>query len=111
LPGEDNISREPVFVDDSMTLRVESAAYEEDAFMTRLTVTENLDRDGLAGRIMEAEGRYSAIAALGKRELRVWGDFSGSSVVRVLSTFAQEAGGSSGTPRGAGQPCRLARVR
>jgi hypothetical protein len=107
VPDGANSSRQPVFVGDSMTLSVESSTYQADRFVTRLLVADGFEGNGLAGRIVEWEGRYSTVVASERRELEVFGDFSAARSIRILGTHRLVEGSGKPLSQGASRQCRV----
>ncbi|MFQ5676198.1 MAG: right-handed parallel beta-helix repeat-containing protein, partial [bacterium] len=93
MPGDGNISTEPRFRQDALTLLAAASAYSPKTYVTTLLVPGLSAREGeLADRVVRAGDAWGVVKANAGATLEVWGDLSGEVVVIVLPTYHLRTG-------------------
>ncbi len=88
-PG--NISQAPLFKDDWMNIKVISSSYKPGEAETNMLITgQKLTKNALVNRIVKAGDRWGVVKSNNRKDVQVWGDFSGCLEMLVLPTYEME---------------------
>jgi hypothetical protein len=86
---EGNKNKFPGFLDNGINFSVLSASYRKAENYSELVIQDarNVLSENLSDRIVNAEGRWGVVKNCDDHILRVWGDFSRVTSIRILPTF------------------------
>jgi hypothetical protein len=85
---EGNFSSPPEFLNDWLDLRANSVTYHSRQFVTSIFISNGkFEKNELANRVIKAGDRWGVIKSNGKKDIEIWGDFSGEIHFTLLPTY------------------------
>jgi len=88
FPGQGNLSKTPLFVEDQRRFVATAANFDAVRFVTVIEhSTTGLEKDALTGRVVKAGERWSAVKTNRGNRIVVWGDLSDVAELTLPSTY------------------------
>ncbi len=86
--AENNLSGEPLFIDDWLEIKAEKVTFDPTRAITEIYSSRaTFSPDALVGRVVHAGGKWGVVETNTIRSIRIWGDLSGEVHFFVLPTY------------------------